>query len=971
MILKRGLISAIIFQISILVSAQYYNTGQDPAGLKWLQVKTDRFKIIFPERYGQEGIAFARSLDKAYSELGSFYPPGKFRIPVIIHNFTTQSNGYVAWAPKRMEIYPTPEQNSIPLDNNTQLAYHELTHVFQMETLNNGFSGAMSLLFGQQFPGVVAALVPQWFLEGDAVFNESIFTPSGRGRSPSFQKYIKAITLEKGKMYRYDKVLNGSYKHFVPDHYQTGYQIVSWSKSRYDPDLWNKALKLTANAPFLADPLNLSLWHNTGNTERMLAKETFDTLALIWKNENESNKPIKYETINPPKGKRYINYYSPVRITENSYAAIRTSLTDPPAIVIINTSDNSEKKIQSPGYMYPYVISCGKKILVWVENQPDPRWDNRNYSVIKLMDTRNRVVKQLSWKSRYMSAAISPDGKIIAATENTIDNKNNLILINAGTGRIIKSVPVPGNAYLQNPKWSYNGTEISMISLTSEGEGIISLSLSGMTWNKIIPENATDYQSAVIRNDSLFYVSSASGTENIYVLTPDKKNIMITNTAFGAIDPLPDGKNIIFSDYSFSGHNLCSAEISPEATSISPGTLKSAFLIDGINAPVIRTNDQGIEKEYIPLRYKKWQHLFGFHSWMPFYADIDEIKSDPFSVRPGVTLFSQNQLSTFTTSVGYEYYENLHKFHSKIKWEGWYPVYEARLDYGHNPSILKTATSNPDPSVVNQGIYFTNTLSLPLHFSTGKFHQFLQPSFSSAYQNDYIYVKEDSLYDYGQTQLTGRIYFYNARNSSMRDIYPRLAQVVDLNFSLYPWDKDFYGPVTTLQTAFFFPGIFPNNVLRIRYENEFQKPAKFLRPNRVHFPRGYKNIISEEISFASCDYIAPLFYPDISIGSLLYLKRLRAGLFYDFARGTNNYYLRVLPSGGLAVDYVHKYAESFSSYGGELIADFHVLRIPYMVSAGIQAAWSKDLESPVLEAIFSIDIYGMNIGRSGFNRIRL
>ncbi len=55
--------------------------------------------------------------------------------------------------------------------------------------------------------------------------------------------------------------------------------------------------------------------------------------------------------------------------------------------------------------------------------------------------------------------------------------------------------------------------------------------------------------------------------------------------------------------------------------------------------------------------------------------------------------------------------------------------------------------------------------------------------------------------------------------------------------------------------------------------------------------------------------------------------------------------------------------ESFVSYGGELLADFHVLRLPYMVSAGVQAAWQKGEKVPILEAVFNIDIYGMNIGR--------
>ena len=93
---------------------------------------------------------------------------------MVIHNYTTQSNGYVAWAPRRMEIYPTPEQNTIPLDNEKQLAIHELTHVMQMESLNRGFSRALSILLGEQITGMIAALLPLWFFEGECCFCRNI-----------------------------------------------------------------------------------------------------------------------------------------------------------------------------------------------------------------------------------------------------------------------------------------------------------------------------------------------------------------------------------------------------------------------------------------------------------------------------------------------------------------------------------------------------------------------------------------------------------------------------------------------------------------------------------------------------------------------------------------------------------------------------------------------------------------------------
>ena len=94
--------------------------------------------------------------------------------------------------PGEWRLYPTPEQNTIPLDPIKQLAIHELTHVFQMESLNNGFSKALSFLFGEQIYGVVASLLPLWFLEGDAVFAESALTESGRGQKSFIPETVES-----------------------------------------------------------------------------------------------------------------------------------------------------------------------------------------------------------------------------------------------------------------------------------------------------------------------------------------------------------------------------------------------------------------------------------------------------------------------------------------------------------------------------------------------------------------------------------------------------------------------------------------------------------------------------------------------------------------------------------------------------------------------------------------------------------
>jgi hypothetical protein len=952
---------AVLFSAQI-ASAQYYETGQDPASLKWKQIKTGRFTVIYPEKYGPGGIVYAKEIDRAYSKLNSLFPQMKFTLPVVIHNYSIQSNGYVAWAPRRMELYPTPDQNTIPLAPETQLAVHELTHVLQMKSLNQGFSKAMSLVFGEQFTGIIASLLPSWLLEGDAVFAESILTQSGRGRTPSFQKQLKALIVDNKKRYNYDKMLEGSFKDFVPDDYEYGYQMVTLALAKNDPQIWNKVFKFTGEQPFTVNPVNISLSKNYGLKKKTLWEETFDTLKTIWTKDVSKENPSDYELENPDKNGKYINYYSPLYAGNDSIIAIKTSLSFPASFVLINPVKKTEKRIHTPGQLYPFFISYAKGRLVWVETQTDPRWQNREYSVIKLMDIKTKQIIKLTRKSRYLAASISPEGNRIVAVENTISNINSLVLMDAETGTRIQSAGTPGNVYLQHPQWSEDGKKITFIFLADTGEGIMSFKPESQEWETLIEASRNDLQSSFLRNDSLFFVSSSSGTDNVYLRTPDKNTEPLTRSRFGTIDVSPCGKRIFFSDYTSLGNNICSAPVLSTREVFNNNNNSSSFLISRFDIKT-SSDDENSNITYTPEPYRKWQHLFRFHSWMPFYVNINELQIDPASIRPGVSIMTQNTLSTLTSTLGYEYSaDKRNLIHSRVTWQGLYPVIESQLDYGTLPQISKMGENISNPSDIKPGISFINTISLPLQFSSGNFSEFLQPSLSSDYLNRYVYIKETGNYDYGQNIITARLYFTNYYQSAVRDIYPRWAQVIDFNYRYAPFDRMIYGSDVSLKTAFYFPGVFPNNGIKIRLEAEKQLPEKYLYQNLSSIPRGYYNIISKEIQFLSLDYFMPLAYPDFNVASLLYLKRIRSGLFYDYATGPGNSFY-IYSANGLVPLNNSSENVSFKSFGFELLADFHVLRIPYMISAGVQSAWKSVNQSPSVEMLFSINIFGMTFGR--------
>ena len=64
---------------------------------------------------------------------------------------------------------------------------------------------------------------------------------------------------------------------------------------------------------------------------------TYNDLKTTWRSEILQNHSVTYDNINPDKHGKYINYYSPVYAGKDSIIAIKTSLSDPPSFVLINT----------------------------------------------------------------------------------------------------------------------------------------------------------------------------------------------------------------------------------------------------------------------------------------------------------------------------------------------------------------------------------------------------------------------------------------------------------------------------------------------------------------------------------------------------------------------------------------------------------------------------------------------------------
>ncbi len=934
--------------------AQYYDTGQDPASLKWLQIKTTHFRIIFPEDFGMEATRYARLLEESYGKLSALYPGARTNIPVIIHNHSMQSNGYVSWAPRRMELFPLPGQDNLPMHPARQLAVHEAAHVLQLGSLNGkGLGRALTWIIGEQAVGLAAVEVPNWAFEGDAVYAETATGLSGRGRSNVFIRGARALAEGPEGLYDYDKMLSGSYRDFTPDHYVFGYLMMNHLRAT-DPDAWSTMTSKISPGWHL-NPVNAGLRGGAGLTKKRLYDSTFATLGKMWNNSLPEG-TRDYTPLSASHRRDYVSYYNPCRLPDGRIISLRTSVSDPSRFSITNPVTGKELNFTTTGYIYPYVFSVSDSSVVWSEQHPDIRWDNRDYSVIKRLDLSGGAVRQLTFRSRYTAPDLSPDGRTVAAVSTTTGMHCSLVLLDALTGEELMNIVPPDSLILQRPAWSSDGSAVTMVTLSEKGEGIRSYSPTGKRWTIHIGESVTDIVQAKMHNDTLFYLAQGDGSDNIYRIAGDGPAERITGSRFGISGFSVRGGELLFSDYTSGGYIIASEKTSATA---GPAGSTGHEIIPAV-APmksVHESEENPVPVIPEPVRYSKLGHLFNIHSWFPFYADIDELKSDPTSVRPGLTLMSQNHLSTLVSTAGYEYSYGDHFIHSGITWKGWHPVIDAELTWGGEQLVSRDTSQGSAPSDLGRDFQLNLNVYDQLWFAYGKFRQLLMPAVYLSYRNKYTFIPDENRFDRDIITVTGRLYFSNTFRTAYRDINPRWGQVIDLRLTGTPWDSELYNSRSYARGTLFFPGIMANHSLSAKAGWENQAPArKLIYRNSIPWPRGLRDeLIAEKLFSFSADYTMPLIYPDLAAGSLLYLKRIRGTLFWDYARGEkiNDYSNRSFNPG----------TAEYSSYGSELMADFYLMRFPFEMSAGVRGGYIPGEQRYFVTGAFSVNIYGTVLGR--------
>jgi hypothetical protein len=847
------------------INAQQF--GGEPASVKWNQVNTDTVRIIFPSGLDSIAKRIAAITSTEQNKYTGTIGSNTKKISIVLHAQTTFSNGFVALGPWRSEFFLTPEQNAFELGSMSWtdlLSIHEYRHVEQYSNFNVGLSHTMRILFGENGQALAnAAAVPNWFFEGDAVYNETLLSEQGRGRLPLFLNGYKALYLQ-NKHYSYMKLRNGSYRDYVPNHYPLGYMLVAYGREKYGNDFWTDVTHDAAAFHSLFYPMQHAVKKYATISFNDFVKNAFDYYEQQWKSQFYSNLTFLDST----EKNNVIDEKYPYTTEDGSVIILKRSYRDLPQFVI-KKRNGATQKITVQDIADDDYFSYNNNEIVYASYKPDARWGNREFGELRLLNINTKQEQKISLRTRYFSPDISHDGKMIVAVEQAIDGNSNLVLLDIN-GSIIRTVKNNAAHVYSYPKFSADDKFIYVCDRNAAGEmSILKQSVEGGNFGTVIPYKNRIVGFPVVQGDTLLYSCSNNGRDEIWAyINSENKNYGVASASTGLYQATILNNKLITSAFTANGYRL--ATVIPEWRLINAAdTLKDLYVSSPFqnksNTILKILNEQNLAVK----KYPKASGIFNFHSYNPYFSDPDY----------SFIIYGQNVLNTIQSKLYYTYNRNEH--FSRVGYTGIYGGWYLQPFIDVNQTWHRTVKLNADTSLHWNETKLAAGLQLPFDFTGGKMYRNLIPSASYSYTNvQWTGFAKQLLNNsnFGYAQL--RLRYSQFTQQAVQHIYPHLGQSILLQYRTGSTAHQLLA-----SGYFYFPGFAKSHstVINLAYQQR-DTSGKYYYDNNFPFSRGYSVPDYPRMYKAAFNYNFPLAYPDWGFGNIVYFLRIRANLFYDFTQ---------------------------------------------------------------------------------------
>jgi hypothetical protein len=168
--------------------------------IKWKEISTERFFVVFPKGYQDEAVYTLNKAQKLYNRLTQLWGtriPGKSKIRILLSDSYDDSNGNATFFPYNqieVSLFTPPPDSTIGSGKDwiRLVLAHELTHIINLNA-GSGFTYFMRKILGSNPLLYPVIYVPDWILEGMAVYSESQTNQGGRLNTPDYRLMLNHI----------------------------------------------------------------------------------------------------------------------------------------------------------------------------------------------------------------------------------------------------------------------------------------------------------------------------------------------------------------------------------------------------------------------------------------------------------------------------------------------------------------------------------------------------------------------------------------------------------------------------------------------------------------------------------------------------------------------------------------------------------------------------------------------------------
>lgn len=793
------------------------------------------------------------------------------KFDIILRNNDAISNGYAQIAPLKSEFFMQAPQETFEessIDWTDQLALHEYRHINQFINSRRGIGHLVYWLFGDYgWGGIIGTTAPAWFLEGDATINETALSSGGRGRVPSFSAFLRAQQ-EEGSNYSYMKALNGSFKDFVPNHYNTGYLILSEMRRDHDNADFDEITRQASSYKGIIYPFRKAVKRVTGTSIRQHYFNALEQLKLSIPEEEYASSAV----LTKEKAGNVVQYDYPLQDGGDLFFSYgdRQDING----IYKYKPDSGHELIVHRGLMLDRYFDKHDQLFVWSELQRDLRRGNQNFVNLILYDVEADTKRILGRGKAYFSPSFSRDGKNLIFVNAHKGSTSGISMMNLASNATLDIITSDTLQFLY-PVQDDGSNSIYTVVKKRHFYALCKVELDGRLslltdWDDVV------FGALKAGGGYLTYQASYSGTDQVYALnTKDGIIRKISNDPIGMYNPsnFENGRVVAVRPHAqgFLLHEV-KTDIKSEAIRESSRGKDLPYYLHTEHLDPVNILDKVQDSTFDVSNYPRNLKFFRPHSWL--------INSDGTAFT--ATLFSNNVINNVNIQPSYTYNSNIRGSFIDVSISNgrWFPIYQ----FAYTAALPRTALSMDGKSefVISQHAFRPGFI-IPLNLTRGLYASSLR--FTSSLDQIFTNVSEiatERLANQQGTTLNNGISFSRTRLTAIQNLQPRWGYAVQVR-NRYRFNDGHNG--FNLSNDFYLPGFHKNHGFKLEIDyssqNEFAED-RFRHIDVFNYAHGFRSVNYREIWSFNSNYALPLAYPDWGFSDFLYVKRIRSVMFHNY-----------------------------------------------------------------------------------------